>query len=68
VLYPREYQVQGTGHAGPETRTDFLRVGVAFPLRDRQGFSVELFLQPPVIEGRSRLVLMPREQEDEPQR
>jgi hypothetical protein len=64
VLYPREYQVQGQG-PGPETRTDFLRVGVAFPMQNRQGFSIELFLMPPTIEGRARLVIMPREQSDE---
>lgn len=64
VLFPREYQVQGNG-PGPETRTDFLRVGVAFPMQNRQGFSLELFLVPPVIEGRTRLVIMPRENQDD---
>lgn len=43
VCYPREYTT-----SDGETRTDFVRIGRAFPLKDADGFRVELYASPPL--------------------
>lgn len=55
VCYPREYK-DGDGNE----RTDFIRVGVAFPLREQDGFSLELAV-PLLLKAGSRLVILARE-------
>ncbi len=42
VCWPNEY-VDRNG----DNQSEFMKVGAAFPLRDRDGFSVELSLMPP---------------------
>lgn len=56
LLYPRSYKV------GNEERTDFMRIGVAWPLKDREGFSLEFHLDPPRGE---RIIMMRRLPKDE---
>ncbi len=59
VYYPRQYSVQGERE--PETRTDFMRVGTAFPLKDgKEGLSIEIQL-PLQLEPGQRLIAMPRD-------
>lgn len=41
LFYPRTYEVAG------EERTDFVRCGVAFPLKEKDGFQMELYF--PII-------------------
>jgi hypothetical protein len=56
VLFPREYM-----DSKGEKRTDFIRVGVAFELKNQDGFTVELYMNPPS----RKLVVMPvREKEN----
>lgn len=43
VLYPRNYQVNG------EDRTEFLRVGAAWPLKDKPGYRIEILGQTYII-------------------
>lgn len=63
VYYPRQYTVQGERE--PETRTDFMRVGTAFPLKEgKEGLSIEIQL-PLQLEPGQRLIAMPRDDEGE---
>ncbi len=49
VLFPRNYK-DNDG----EDRTEFIRVGVAFPLNDGKGLSLELYL--PMAAGQKLIV------------
>lgn len=61
VLHPRAYKTR-TGEEG----TDFLRCGVAFPLADKKGFSVQIFLEAPADEfGARHYVIMRRQRDDD---
>lgn len=62
VCWPNEY----TDRDG-NNRTDFMRIGTAFPLRDTDGFSVELSLSPPAAEAQrpTKLVLFAAKDEDQ---
>lgn len=61
VCWPNEY----TDRNG-DTQTDFMRVGSAFPLRENDGFSIELNISPPTAKpgAPARLVLFPAKRED----
>lgn len=67
VYYPREYTVRGEGGGQDQTRTDFIRVGAAFPLRDKEGITIELQLPLSLPVG-TRLIAMPRTDDQEPDR
>lgn len=64
VYYPREYTVRGEHSNGTETRTDFIRVGAAFRLREREGLSIEIQL-PLSLPAGTRLVAMPQNDDQE---
>lgn len=65
VFYPRTYSVGGGNSGQPEeTRTDFMRVGTAFPLTNKQGFSIEVQL-PLMLSPGERLIMMPRDDDAE---
>lgn len=64
VYFPREYTVRGGTGQSDETRTDFIRVGAAFPLRDKEGFTVEIQL-PLTLPPGARLIAMPRTDDQE---
>jgi hypothetical protein len=53
VLFPRNYTT-----AEGEERTEFLRIGYAFKMRDREGFSVEIL--------GVKVVIMPQRDREEP--
>lgn len=59
VNYPKNYK----DNDGKE-RTMFVRVGTAFPMKDTDGFTVELDVPLSMSEG-SRLCLFVRDQKDE---
>lgn len=64
VLSPRQYKDRD----GNE-KTTFMKVGVAFPMRDKDGFSVTLEAIPlPTAEGVRLMLMPPRENGDRPQR
>lgn len=67
VYFPREYQVRVGQGDQTETRTDFIRVGAAFPLRDKEGITIELQLPLSLPPG-ARLIAMPRTEDQEPDR
>lgn len=54
VFFPSKYKVDG------EERTEFLRVGTAFPLKESDGMTIE-FAIPLTIKERQRVVVMPKE-------
>lgn len=58
VYYPRKYFQQN------EEKTEFIRVGVAFPLKNADGLTLELSV-PLMLQTDSRLVLMVKEQHRE---
>jgi len=58
VMYPKSYEKNG------KTETTFVRVGTAFPLRERDGFSLELDVPLTFVGSEGRLVLFVREQQD----
>ncbi len=65
VFYPRTYTVGGGNTGKPqEDRTDFMRVGTAFPLTNKQGFSIEIQL-PLLLSPGERLIMMPRDDDAE---
>jgi hypothetical protein len=46
-------------------RTTFTRIGVAFPMREKDGFSIQLDAMPAPVDGQFKIMLMvpkPREQ------
>ena len=60
VLAAREY----TDRSG-DKKSSFLKVGVAFPMRDKDGFSLQLEAVPAPQDGVYKLLLMPpKERED----
>ena len=62
VLAAREY----TDRSG-DKKSSFLKVGVAFPMRDKDGFSLQLEAVPAPQDGVYKLLLMPpKEREDKP--
>lgn len=65
VCWPNEY----TDRDGV-ARTDFMRVGTAFPMRDRDGFNIELAISPPAAEvcKPTRLVLFAANNQQDNQR
>lgn len=64
VCWPREYTV-GQGR-DEETRTDWVRVGAAFDLKDVPGLSLEIHV-PLVLKAGARLVLFVKNDETEPE-
>lgn len=65
VLWPRNYKDRENKDA-----TEFLRVGVAWPLKNGPGFSVELWLTPTHTEARDEplrfVIKPPLEEGDDP--
>lgn len=57
VLFPHRYT------QNDEERTEMVRVGTAFRLREKDGFSLELSVPLALPEG-ARLVVLAREQQD----
>lgn len=55
----REYEVNG------ETRTAFTNIGVAFPLKEKDGFSLRLHCLPAPMEGEYRILLFPPKPKDD---
>lgn len=55
VYYPRKYFQEN------EEKTEFVRVGVAFPMKNADGLTLELSV-PLMLASASRLVLMVKEQ------
>jgi len=65
VMYPRKYWVTPQTGGKPEERTEFIRVGSAFPLKDKDGFSLDIGV-PLTLSGEgARLLLFAREERDE---
>lgn len=65
VVLPRAYEVKAGG-SKTEQRTDFLRVGVAFPLKEQDGFSIDLYVPVLVAPGQSeRLLLLSADDKNE---
>lgn len=58
VYYPRKYFQEN------EEKTEFVRVGVAFPMKNADGLTLELSV-PLMLHGESRLVVMVKEQHRE---
>ncbi|MCH9730992.1 MAG: hypothetical protein K0U84_15160 [Actinomycetia bacterium] len=56
VLYPRNYKDKDG-----DDRTEFIRVGVAFPLNDGNGLSAELYLAMPAGQ---KLIIKPGGKKD----
>ena len=59
VLAAREY----TDRSG-DKKSSFLKVGVAFPMRDKDGFSLQLEAVPAPQDGVYKLLLMPPKEKD----
>lgn len=60
VVYPKQYK-DNDGN----DRTAFVRVGTAFPMRDADGFTIELDVPLAFTSDQGRLCLFAREQKDE---
>jgi hypothetical protein len=58
LLWPRKFKIT-TQSGTVEERTEYLKVGVAFPHRDGQGYSIELYFR--VIPGGDLVLMPPRE-------
>lgn len=61
----REYEVNG------ETRSSFTNIGVAFPLKERDGYSLKLHCLPAPTDGEFKILLFPpkpKEERDAPPR
>lgn len=57
----REYERNG------EKKTSFTNIGVAFPMKDRDGFSVRLHAMPAPVDGEYTILLFPpKPKEDRP--
>jgi len=55
----REYERNG------EKKTSFTNIGVAFPMKDRDGFSVRLHAIPAPVDGEYTILLFPPKPRDE---
>lgn len=58
VMFPKAYERNG------KSQTSFVRVGTAFPLRDRDGFSIEFDVPLVLAGGDCKLVMFVREMND----
>lgn len=56
VLMTRDY-IDRDGNE----RTNYTKIGVAFPFREREGFSIELEALPAPVEGHYKVIMMPRQ-------
>lgn len=56
VLMTRDY-IDRDGNE----RTNYTKIGVAFPFREREGFSIELEALPAPEEGHYKFIMMPRQ-------
>ena len=60
VLATREYQ------AGGETKTAFLKIGAAFPLKKGNGYQVVMDAMPAPKDGQFKVLLMPPKTDNGP--
>jgi hypothetical protein len=60
-MFPRQYTVQVNGK--PEYKTEFIRIGSAFPLKERDGFSLDIGVPITLTEG--KLLMFVREERDD---
>lgn len=58
----REYERNG------EKKTSFTNIGVAFPMKERDGFSVRLHAMPAPVDGEFTILLLPPKPKDDQQR
>jgi hypothetical protein len=60
AVAPREYTDKNTG----EQKSTFTRIGVAFPFKEKEGFSIQLDAIPAPQEGVYKILLVPPRQKD----
>ena len=60
AVAPREYTDKNTG----EQKSTFTRIGVAFPFKEKEGFSIQLDAIPAPQEGVYKILLVPPKLKD----
>ena len=60
AVAPREYTDKNTG----EQKTSFTRIGVAFPFKEKEGYSIQLDAIPAPQEGVYKILLVPPKPKD----